>query len=452
MTCKIHERVHALEDRLIGLRRDFHLYPEAGFTEFRSAAIVAGTLEALGYAVRLGPSAMDRSAMMGVPKKRELERRMERAIRRGADPGLVGRMRGGLTGIVGEMVFGTGPVVALRFDMDANEIDESRDEEHRPAREGFASENPGVMHACGHDGHMAMGLIAAELLAGMKNELTGTVRFIYQPAEEGVRGAAAMAAAGAVSGVDYILGGHIGFKAVRSGGFICGTDRFLATTKFDATFTGVAAHAGAAPHEGRNALLASAAAALNLHALPRHGKGDSRVTVGTLTAGEARNVIPARAVLKGETRGETSEIDRYMFDSAREVVAGAARMQGVDWAVEITGKTGSGQSSPELAGKLKEIAGTIGYFNPDDIALGTHMGGSEDFSHMMTLVQDEGGLGTYFMIGSDITAGHHKASFDFDETCLAPGVEMIVKVVMELMKEGINFSSKNSESDFQIDQ
>lgn len=433
MTFKIHERTRALGDKLIRYRRDFHRYPESGFTEFRTAAIITKTLEALGYHVKLGCEAMDRSAMMGVPKEPELTRHMERAIRQGADPALVRRMAGGLTGIVGEINNGKGPVVALRFDMDANEMEEAQGGDHRPAREGFASENPGAMHACGHDGHIAMGLITAELLAGLKGELKGTVRLIFQPAEEGVRGAAAMVEAGAVYGVDYILGGHIGFKADRSGQFICGTDKFLATTKFDVTFTGVAAHAGAAPHQGRNALLASATAALNLHAIARHGHGASRVTVGTLAAGEGRNVIPARAVLRAETRGETSDIDRFMFASAKEVVAGAARMQGVDWAMEIAGRTASGQSSPEMANKLKEIARGIAFFHPDDIAGSTDMGGSEDFSHMMTTVQQQGGLGTYFMVGSDITAGHHNARFDFDERCLAPGVEMVVKAAMDLL-------------------
>lgn len=433
MNCRIHERVSALEEKLIEYRRDFHRYPESGFTEFRTAAIIAGTLKGLGYDLKIGKDAISRTAMMGVPKEAELSRHMERAVGQGADPELVRCMEGGLTGIVGEIRCGNGPVTALRFDMDANDIQESEEESHRPVREGFASKNPGVMHACGHDGHIAMGLVTAELLAGLKSELKGTVRLIFQPAEEGVRGAAAMVAAGVVSGVDHILGGHIGFRANRSGQFICGTGKFLATTKFDVRFTGVPAHSGAAPHKGRNALLAAATAALNLHAIPRHGKGASRITVGTLVAGQGRNVIPANALLRAETRGETSEIDGFMFAAAQEVVAGSARIQGVDWEIEIAGRTRSGKSSPEMAALVKRIAMGIDFFQANEIVENADMGGSEDFSHMMTAVQEEGGKGTYFMIGSDITAGHHDSRFDFDERCLLAGVELMVKSAADLL-------------------
>lgn len=109
------------------------------------------------------------------------------------------------------------------------------------------------MHACGHDGHAAVGLGLAEVLVSIRRHLRGRIRLIFQPAEEGARGALPMSEAGAVDGVDVLFGFHIGFKAEGPGSLICGTQGFLATTKRDVLFSGVPAHAGAAPEEGKDA-------------------------------------------------------------------------------------------------------------------------------------------------------------------------------------------------------
>lgn len=435
MINQIHDHALALSGKLMTYRRDFHRYPESGWTEFRTSAIIAATLKDLGYVVRTGDDIICRQSMMGVPSARDLARHMERAVSQGADKDLVSRMAGGLTGVVGELKCGDGPVLVLRFDIDANDITEAADERHRPFREGFASVHPGVMHACGHDGHGALGLGVAEVLAALKDRISGTVRLVFQPGEEGVRGAGPMVDAGVIDGADYILGGHIGFQATRTGQFICGADKFLATTKFDVSFTGVSAHAGGSPEEGRNALLAAACAALNLHAITRHSHGASRITVGTLQAGQGRNIIPDNALLKAETRGETSDIDEFMFSNARNVVAGAAAMYGVEHDIRLMGKTKSATSSPEMIRRVKAVVEKIPFFNADEIVDVADMRGSEDFSHMMTVVQNRGGAGTYFMIGADLAAGHHNLYFDFDETCLVPGVEFIVNAVLDLLSK-----------------
>ncbi|WP_319583662.1 amidohydrolase [uncultured Pseudodesulfovibrio sp.] len=434
MTEDIERLAAGLEDGLIRRRRDLHRFPEAAWTEFRTASMVATVLLALGYEVRLGEDAVCRKSMLGVPSEEELAGHMERAVSQGGDPDLISRMAGGLTGVIGELRCGEGPVVALRFDMDANDLDEARDDDHRPWREGFASTNPGAMHACGHDGHVALGLGVAELLAGLKDRLEGTVRLIFQPGEEGVRGAGPMVDAGALDGVDYLLGGHIGFRAPRTGQLVCGVGGFLATTKFDATFTGVAAHAGAAPEQGRNALLAAANAALNLHAIPRHGQGASRISVGVLNAGQGRNVVPPNALIKGETRGETTGINDFMFERAGEVLAGAARMYGVDLVLAEVGRSVSGQSDPELAAVVRQVAENMEFFKTSEIMDSLDLRGSEDFALMLAEVQRRGGLGTYIMLGSDLAAGHHNARFDFDERCLAPGVSLFVRCVLGCME------------------
>ena len=410
---RIRIAVKDLEDKVIAYRRDFHKYPESGWTEFRTASKIIEKLKELGFTVKIGAEANKKEAMMGVPTEEELAKHMERAINQGANPELVKAMEGGMTGVVADLKCGEGPTVALRFDMDANDINEAQDEKHRPYSEEFASQNPGVMHACGHDGHAAMGLGVAEILAGMKDDLKGTIRLIFEPGEEGSRGARAMVEAGAVDGVDYILGAHLGFKANKTGQLICGTGEFLATTKLDVTYTGVPAHAGAAPHEGRNALLAAASATLNLHAISRHGAGASRITVGVLNAGQGRNVIPPNAVFKMETRGITSEIDEYMAREARRIIEHTAKMYEVDYEIKLVGGTKSGESSPEMIQRIRKVAEEMGTFT--EIIDYASFGATEDFSHFMTVVQNNGGIGSYIMIGSDLAAGHHDFYFDFDE-------------------------------------
>ncbi len=422
-----------LKDKLVAYRRDFHRYPETGWTEFRTSSKIATILNELGYTVRIGADVIHQASMMGVPPLEELDIHMQRAIEEGGDPDLVNRMAGGLTGVVADMKCGPGPIFALRFDIDAVDICEAEDEAHFPFRENFHSLHSDAMHSCGHDGHAAVGLALAEILCHYKDQIAGTVRLIFQPAEEGVRGAKAMVDAGVLEGVEYILGMHLGFLSRTKGQLICGTENFLATTKFDIRFTGRPSHAGGSPEEGANALLAASSAALNLHAITRHSKGASRITVGKLEAGLGRNVIPPNALMKVETRGESSEVDQFMFESAKRVIAGAAAMYGVEHELSLMGGTGSGSSSRAAVERLAAAAEKIEYFENDlqvDIAT---MSGSEDFAHMMSVVQNQGGEGTYCVVGTELAAGHHDFYFDFDESCLVPAVELLASTVIETL-------------------
>lgn len=428
---RVKELVMSVEDKVIEYRRSFHKYPEPGWTEFRTASVVVDTLQNLGYEVKYGKDAVTKEDMMGVPSDEELAIFMERAVSQGANPEIVKNMEGGLTGVIAELKCGEGPTFAFRFDMDSNDIDEAKDDKHRPYREGFSSVNEKAMHACGHDGHTAMGLGLAEVLSNMKDDIKGTIRLIFQPGEEGVRGARAMVSAGAVDGVDYIIGAHIGFQSKKVGDIICGTEGFLATTKLDIKFKGIPAHAAAAPEEGRNALLAAATTAINLHAITRHGKGTSRINVGILNAGQGRNVIPPNAILKIETRGLTSEIDDFMHESARRVVEGAAKMYDVDYDIKIVGGTKSGYSSPEMIQIIKEVAQEMDYFK--NITENSDFGAAEDYSHFMSIVQQNGGIGTYLQIGANMTAGHHDFYFDFDESVLASGVELMTRAALKVL-------------------
>jgi aminobenzoyl-glutamate utilization protein A len=325
-----------------------------------------------------------------------------------------------------------GATVGLRFDMDSNDVEETDDGGHRPNAEGFASVNKNCMHACGHDGHTAVGLAVAEILASLKDELAGTVKLIFQPAEEGVRGARAMVEKGIADDVDFMLGAHFGFKADKTGSLCCHVRGFLATSKYDAEFTGVPAHAGAAPEKGKNALLAGACAALNLHAIARHSEGVSRINAGVLNAGSGRNVLPARAVLKIETRGASSKINDYMAAEALRVIDAAAQMYDVKVAVTEMGAAAGGDNSRDLSDRVAKAADRLGLF--DQIIPECDFGASEDFSYFMERVQKNGGQAAYIMVGANLAAGHHDARFDFDEAALDKATKLIAASAAELLE------------------
>lgn len=433
MLKKITLMAQELQPKTVERRRDFHRHPEAAWTEFRTASIVADTLTALGYKVQAGDEVVDAASMMGVPSAADLAKHAERAVAQGANPIWVEKMQGGKTGVVGTMVFGKpGPTVALRFDMDANDATEAEDEKHRPQREHFASVNHGAMHACGHDGHTSIGLAVAEVLAKLAPELAGTIKLVFQPAEEGVRGAKAMTMKGVVDDVDYVVGMHLGFRLLKLGQVACETTGFLATTKLDAVFTGVPAHAGAAPETGRNALLAAATAVLNLHAIARHSKGSSRINVGIMQAGTGRNVVPANAIIKVETRGATSEINQYVYAEAIRIINAAAAMYGVKVEITEAGGAAGGSNDAALVSRLESVAKRLGIFNEITTA---DMGGSEDCTYFMERVQQHGGQAAYTIVGTEIAAGHHDFRFDFNEEALVKAITFLSGAAAELLTE-----------------
>ncbi len=428
----IREKVCSIESEMIARRRDFHKYPESDWAEFRTASIAIKRMQELGYTITMGKEAVKEEARVGVPSAEHLAMHQARAIEQGGDKELIDAMTGGFTGFWADMKFTDDAVtMALRFDMDSNDTNEVMCDSHRPYKEGFASVNKGLMHACGHDGHTAMGLAIADVVASMKDKLKGTIRFIFQPSEESLRGGGPMVAAGAVDGVDYIIGMHVGFKAEKAGQLVCGTTGLLANTKLDAHFYGLASHAGAAPQEGRNALLASAVAALNMHAISRHADGITRVNVGKLTAGEGRNVLPPYAHMVAETRGITDELDKYMLDEVNRIVKAAADMYGCTSKVEIMGSTISGDSDKQMAELVAEIAKDIPYY--EKVMLMKDFGAAEDYAYMMSTVQKNGGMGTYIQVGIDKKAGHHMNRFDFDESGLAPAVELACGCIYKIL-------------------
>jgi aminobenzoyl-glutamate utilization protein A len=435
MDAEIVKAAQGLGERTVARRRDFHKHAEAAWTEFRTASIVAKTLQGLGYQVLTGDEVIDPRQMMGVPSAAELERHLRRALEQGADAAWAEKMRGGKTGVVGVMRFAKpGPTVALRVDMDANDLIEAAEAKHRPFCEGFASVNKGAMHACGHDGHTATGLGVAEVLVSLKDRLGGTVKLIFQPAEEGVRGAKAMVARGVVDDVKYVVGAHLGVNLKKTGQVACRTEGFLATTKADAAFTGVPAHAGAAPENGRNAILAAATATLNLHAIPRHSQGASRINVGVIQGGAGRNVIPPNALIKLETRGATTVINDYVYGEAVRIIEAAAAMHGCTVATQLMGGAAGCENDAALVERIQQVVKRQALFS--EIVPAGNIGGSEDCTYFMERVQKNGGQAAFVMIGTKLAAGHHDSFFDFDEDALVPGIALLAGVAADLLTKG----------------
>ena len=421
----------ALLARMVADRRAFHARAESGFTEFWTASTIALALEASGWRVLVGRELMSGELMMGVPSAATLDACARRALDEGADPVLVDRMAGGFTAVAGVMENGPGPVVAFRFDIDAVDVDESREPGHLPARDGYASAHPGSMHACGHDGHAAIGLALSRLLAADRAAWSGTVKLIFQPAEEGVRGAKSVAGSGVLDDVDYILAGHLGIAPDGDRTFYPELGGFLATTKLDVRFEGRSAHAGMNPELGRNALLAAAASALQIAGIPRHSAGATRVNVGRIVGGSGRNVIPGDATLVLETRGESSELNEYMVTEVERVVAGVAAAYGVSVRIARMGEATGAESDPGLQALAASCAAESGYDRVSDEAF--PLGGSEDYSFMMNRVAARGGKAIYSVFGARIADAHHSPRFDFDEAAMPPAVETLYRTALRLL-------------------
>jgi aminobenzoyl-glutamate utilization protein A len=418
-------------ERLTDIRRDLHRNPEVGWTEYRTTDRIARELEDLGYDLAIGRDALDSEARLGVPDPDTLASHEHRAREAGVPEDRMSRMEGGHTGLVARLDTGRpGPHVALRFDIDALPVHESAGEDHRPKALGFRSENEGVMHACGHDGHAAIGLGVVTFLRRFEDELGGRFTLLFQPSEEGSRGALAMVERGWLDDADYFLAGHLGTSLNELGAVAATTSGFLPTTKLDVSFRGRAAHAGGEPQEGRNALLAAATAALHLHAIPRHGDGETRINVGTLHAGTGRNVVPDRAAMQIETRGATEDLDAYVADEARRIIDAAAAMHGVEAAVEVVGRGLGEKCDEEWKGIVAEACEGSKYV--ERVVPETFIGGSEDATVMMRRVRERGGKATYMTFGSPLAAGHHNPAFDWEEDALLVAVEAMGRVVSRI--------------------
>lgn len=424
----------AFEQELIAVRRDLHQYPETAWAEYRTSAKLIERMQREGIRVLYGPEIHAAELRQQAPQPQEDAQSTARAKRDGANALLVDKMAGGFTGCVA-VIEGAkpGPTIAIRVDIDALNVSESKQPGHLPADKGFSSCSDGKMHACGHDAHAAIGLGAALLLQARREELSGRVKVIFQPAEEVIGGAVSMVGAGLLDDCDYFFGGHIGLQLFQTGVVAASCDGILATSKLHIKFHGKGAHSGKSPNEGCNALAAASCAVINMLAIARHGDGASRINVGIMQAGSSRNVIPSFAEMHGETRGLTTQINAYMEESARRVCESAAQMYGCTCEFNVTQRCGSADSNKELARFVLEHAGnTQGIVRVEPTA---YFGACEDVSYMTNRVHERGGKAVEMMFGTPIAAAHHNGAFDIDEASIPMTARLLADLAIAAANE-----------------
>lgn len=415
-------------NEMVSFRRNFHEKPETGWTEFRTTAIIVNRLKELGFKVLEGKEVINPDFVMGRYDD-EVKLGVKRALEAGVKQEDIDAMEG-YTGALGIWETGRpGPVTAFRYDIDALYIPETEDPNHIPRKEGFASQYPGVMHACGHDCHAAAGLTMAHWIADHKDELCGTIKLIFQPAEEGTRGALAMAEKGIVDDVDNLIASHIGCTPKL--GFVTITSPgYNATIKFDVSFTGKPAHSVANPQDGRNALMAACHTAVMVGSLPRHGAGLTTVSCGKIVAGEMRNVVPVHATMQMEVRGATNELCEYIFSQVERAVKANAEAFDVEYKITKVGQAYTMNPTPELAKLLEQCAADV--VGPDHVDYYSEKGGSEDATILMARVQKHGGKAAHFYYGADHN-GQHRGDFDPDDVKSMPiGFAVLANALMAL--------------------
>jgi len=423
----------ALEKDLTRIRRDLHKHPETAWTEYRTTALIISELEKLGLPVEFGPQIHVPEKMFGMPGEAQMEACYKRALSESDRPDLIEKMKGGFTGCITEIQGALpGPTVGIRVDIDCNDVDEAMEAGHKPYDEGFASLHEHCMHACGHDAHTAIGIGTARILCTYRDKLPGKVILVFQPGEEGLRGAASLTATGRFAECDYFFGAHVGLRNLHVGAVAASSYGFLCSTKFDAVFHGLASHAGAAPDMGCNAIAAASAAVVNMLAISRHHGGSSRINIGTFHGGTGRNVIPDRAELAIETRGVTGEINDYMEKSAIRVMEGAAAMYGCTVETRFMGSAGSVTCDEDLVDKTVKILSEVD--GVDEIIRSADFGGGEDVTTMMRDVQEHGGQVTEMIIGMPLLAPHHNRLFDVDERVIGIGARVFASLALEVSR------------------
>lgn len=404
---RIDAEASALEERLIRWRRDLHEHPELSNREFRTAKIVARHLKKLGYKVTTGV----------------------------AHTGVVGVLEGG----------SPGPVVALRADMDGLPVTERTGLEYASkATDEYQGREVGVMHACGHDNHVAITMAAAEILAGMREELPGTVKIIFQPAEEGPPkgengGARMMIEEGVLNNpdVDAIFGLHIsqgfgaGQAAYRPRGAMASAQRF------DIEVTGRQTH-GAQPWGGVDPILVGAHIVTALQSIVSRQiditTAPAVVSIGSFQAGVRNNIIPDSAQLSGTIRSFDPQVKKDIHDKIRRLASATAESFGASATVTIDPGVGVTYNDPALTEMMAPSLDRV--YGAENVVRSPLVTGAEDFAFYQEEIP-----GFFFFIGArppGVAAKdaipNHSPLFYVDESSLVPGVRAMTSLAVHYLK------------------
>jgi amidohydrolase len=387
------EQARSLAADLTAIRRDLHQNPELSFQEVRTAGIVAEAMEALGFSVRTG-----------------LAR----------------------TGVVAELDNGEGPLVALRADMDALPIKEANTHD-------FVSQNDGVMHACGHDGHVAGLIGAARILAEERDAgrlPAGTVRFIFQPSEEatddeGKSGAMRLVDEGVMEGVDAVIGLHLGGPLPSGKIFFAAGPIMAGAAEIHIEVHGKSSHAGM-PEAGVDALVLAARGVVAVQdAAPKNRSPveDGLISFGQIAGGTATNVLADHVAIEGTMRffsEETREKLESRLDDAFSLVAEAGGEVRIDVGNGILPVINDERVTESVRAAVIDLVGE------DDVLPIQPMTLAEDFSFLAHEAP-----GTFFWVGAALPRPrmHHEADFDIDESALPLGAATLAAGAVRLLKE-----------------
>ncbi|CAH0529862.1 amidohydrolase [Vibrio hippocampi] len=416
----------------IRLRRHFHQNPETGFTEFWTTSEICDYLSELGYEIHYGkdlyrstyPSIQHISEVAQIDKNK-VDSAYQTAKASLPESPWLAEMEGGFTGVIAILdCVEKGPITGFRFDIDGLPVQESSGSEHIPSREQFASRNNN-MHACGHDGHTAIGLALAKQIADNRNQLSGRFVLVFQPSEEGPSGGEVFARFDIFKQLDYLVPLHIGIIDERK--IVCGLS-FLNVRNCRVIFRGKNAHAAVSPELGRNALQAACTAVTNLYGISRHREGMSRLNVGQMCSNNPTNIISDHAEFELEVRGEQNKISHYLFERANSIIRGAAAMYDVEVEIEELGEYVCADNSEKSVSLMKKAAINIG-LDQDVIVERKLTSASEDATFLMNAVNENNGSASYLCLGSPTYGGHHHPSFDFDEDMLVYGVDILFEYI-----------------------
>ena len=400
-----------IEQKVIDWRRDIHQNPELGNREFRTATLVAKHLRSLGMEV-----------------KTEV----------------------GVTGVIGVLKGGQpGPVVALRADMDALPVLERTPVSFASkATTFYEGKETAVMHACGHDSHVAILMGVAEILSGMQKELKGTVKFIFQPAEEGAPkgeegGAELMVKEGALNNpkVDVIFGLHInaqvevGKITYRPGGMFAGVGDMKITIK------GKSSH-GAEPWSSVDPIVVSAQIINNLQTIVSRNvnvtKNAAVVTIGAIHGGNRSNIIPEQVEMLGTVRTLSEADEKLVFERIRQIVTKTAEANGTEATLELPYSSHYPVTFNNIALTAKMLPSLQKSTGAENVVLVPAETGAEDFSFFANEVP-----GFYFYVGAlpkgkdpETSAPHHTPEFYLDESGFITGVSAMVNLVVDYMEMG----------------
>ncbi|MDU7143152.1 MAG: amidohydrolase [Anaerococcus vaginalis] len=416
-----------IEEELIRLRRHFHKYAEPAWMEFLTTAKIIEELKNYNLDLYYGKEIYF-NKRMGLPEKNMVESYKNSISISNIEK--KEEILDSYTGLIAVLdTKKIGPNIGFRFDIDANELCESNSLGHLPNILNFSSKNSFAMHACGHDAHMSIGIELAKILASNIKKLKGKIIFIFQPAEEGVRGAYSLMNNPIIDKLDYLAGMHIGMD-VKRGEIGVGSHGFLATKKIDIIFKGKASHAGASPEKGHNALLAASSAVLNFNSLAQHSMGEARINVGKLNAGSGRNIIANKAKIEMEIRGENDHIISYLYDGVNRIVEGSAISYDCSYEIEIKGQ------APSLISYDEEFIKNLrNYYKEKSYKLvDANLKGSEDIAYLLNEVRKAGGKTVHFILGSNLKDSHHSEEFDINEKDMLRGVDLMVDFVKYIEK------------------